>query len=121
MELIGAEGASHKTQELLLDNVMNGFVYSLFELKWARYASRFHHALLFFDGCYVVLLGLLCFALKQARLAWRRMARACARILMLPIRAARSCCCCRTRRWSRHRARSNSDRLPSRRPLCFRR
>ena len=72
MELVGAEGASHKTQELLLDHVMNGFVYSLFELKWARFASRFHHALLFLDCCYVLLLGLLCFALKQVR------ARSCA-------------------------------------------
>ena len=49
MELVGAMDATPKTQELLLDHVMNGFVYSLFELKWTRFASLLHHILLFFD------------------------------------------------------------------------
>ena len=40
MELVGQMTATESTRELLLDSVMNGFVYSLFEYKWKRYSSR---------------------------------------------------------------------------------
>lgn len=42
MELVGQMNAVDSTKELLLDSVMNGFVYSLFEYKWKVPLDRTH-------------------------------------------------------------------------------
>ncbi|KAL1511772.1 hypothetical protein AB1Y20_005058 [Prymnesium parvum] len=64
MELVGQMNAVVETKELLLDSVMNGFVYSLFEYKWKRYSGKLHWLLLCFDLLYVVPLTILCFEVK---------------------------------------------------------
>ena len=65
MELVGLLDASDATRELLLDSVMNGFVYSLFDLKWKRYSAKLHWALLSCDLAYVFPLMMLCFIIKS--------------------------------------------------------
>ena len=53
------------SQELLLDEVVSGFVWHLFRLKWEKYASSLHWLLVALDLAFIAPLALMAFYLKE--------------------------------------------------------
>ena len=67
MELIGMGDAQKKTQEMLLDNFMQGFLHKLFEMKWRRYGRHLYTCYRFFDLIHMGCLSSLILTLKNTR------------------------------------------------------
>lgn len=65
MEIIGRQRASRPTQQLILDNMMQGFLFSLFKQKWERYGRPIHIVWCAFDAVIVGLVAYLGWALKS--------------------------------------------------------
>jgi len=65
MEIIGRQDASRVTQQLILDNMMQGFLYKLFQQKWERYGWFLHYIWCGFDLCILVLIAYLGLAIKD--------------------------------------------------------
>jgi hypothetical protein len=42
MHRVGSQGATTKTQEMMLDSFMQGFIFKLFEQKWHKFARRLY-------------------------------------------------------------------------------
>ena len=66
MECVGSIFAEPATHALLLDEVLNGFVWELFIIKWTKYASKVHGWLILIDLCFLVPLATTAAFLKQA-------------------------------------------------------
>lgn len=49
MELVGAINAPPGTTNLIMDNVLNGFMWELFELKWSKFTHVMHWCFLALD------------------------------------------------------------------------
>ena len=65
MELVGSVDANESTKSFILNDVMNGLLFQLFDLKWSSYAGSLHRWLLVLDCLYVVPLVFLIFIIKQ--------------------------------------------------------
>ena len=65
MELVGQFDATPGTQRFILDDVMNGLLFELFDLKWRQFAGALHGWLLLLDFLYVVPLLLLIAVIKK--------------------------------------------------------
>lgn len=64
MELIARVGASKPTRELLLDEFMQGFIFNLYQQKWARY-RKIYFTRFALDLCLVLMLIFVSFTLKS--------------------------------------------------------
>jgi hypothetical protein len=65
MEVIGRQSASRVTQTLILDNMMQGFLFKLFRQKWQLYGWYLHYIWCTLDGIVITLIVLLGLALKE--------------------------------------------------------
>lgn len=65
MEVIGRQSASRVTQSLILDNMMQGFLYKLFQQKWHLYGWFLHYVWCALDVTIITLVVLLGLALKE--------------------------------------------------------
>lgn len=54
MELIVSVGAGKATTAMLLDDFMNGFIFSFYQRKWAMYGRRIHYVRLMLDSTILI-------------------------------------------------------------------
>ena len=64
MELVAVIGADPRTQEMLLEDFMQGFLHKLFDQKRKQFGFTFHVAMRIFDGLYLIGLMTLMFGMK---------------------------------------------------------
>ena len=65
MDLIIRHDASEKTQQMLDDSMMQGFIHKLFMQKWSNYGRVCHYFLLATDLFYIISLGQLSITTKE--------------------------------------------------------
>ena len=65
MELVGDHRASPATQEMLLDDFMQGFLFTLFQQKWERYTHYVFYTLRLAELAYLVLIVVQSLMLKR--------------------------------------------------------
>ena len=65
MEILTREDADVQTQEFLLDDFMSGFLFTLFQQKWAKFGWYMHVAMRALDFAVVLASIMLCITLKN--------------------------------------------------------
>ena len=67
MELVGDHRATEGTQHLLLDDFMQGFIFTLIRQKWERFTSYAFYALRLYELVYLICVVAMSFQVTALR------------------------------------------------------